>query len=80
MNKLKLIFLEKKRKKNNKILEITIRELCTQYINRRVWSKEDFTREKTWKMKIKKDVNEGKMEPIMYGKPNKSPEKGLEID
>jgi hypothetical protein len=31
-------------------------------------------------MEVKKEVNEGKMEPKIYGKANKLPKIGLEMD
>jgi hypothetical protein len=31
-------------------------------------------------MQVKKEVNDGKIEPKMNEKPNKSPQKGLKLD
>ena len=70
-------FLEKKRKKNNKILEISMQEICTQYKTRWIYRKEEIPRKKSWKMEVKKEVNEGKMKSKMYGKLYKLPQNRL---
>jgi hypothetical protein len=71
-----MLFLEKKLKKNNKILEISMQELCILNKPRRIYRKEVIPREKSWKMQLKSDVNDGKIEPKFREKVQITPKKG----